>query len=53
MSPHIDNLRKIAAGIPEIPANEQGIGYLHMAVMEAIKETANELERLNKILGMG
>ena len=51
-SPHIKKILAIASGIPSIPANEQGIGYLQMAVMEALKECAEEFERIEKVIGL-
>ena len=51
-SPHIKKLRDIAENLLEIPANEQCIGHLQVAVKQALLEIADELERLNKIMGI-
>lgn len=51
-SPHILKLREIADNLLEIPANEQCIGHLQVAVQTALIEIADELERLGKILGV-
>ena len=52
MSPHIRKLREIADNLLEIPANEQGIGHLQVALKTALTEIAEELERLNKVCGL-
>jgi hypothetical protein len=52
VSPHIEKLREISSGLLAIPANEQGIGHFQMAVKLALDQVADELERLNKILGI-
>jgi len=52
-SPHIRKLREIADNLLEIPANEQCIGHLQVAVKAALLEVADELEKLGKVLGIG
>jgi hypothetical protein len=51
-SPHIRELRAIAGNLLAIPANEQCIGHLQVALKDALVEIAEELERINKILGI-
>jgi hypothetical protein len=51
-SPHIRKLREIAEGLLEIPANEQCIGHLQVAIQKALWEIADELERHGKIMGV-
>lgn len=50
-SPHIRKLRAIAENILSIPANEQCIGNLQVALRDALVEISEELERINKIIG--
>lgn len=52
VSPHIRKLREIASGLLEIPASEQCIGHLQVAIKDALLEIANELEKHCKLMGV-
>jgi len=52
-SPHINRIRAIADGLLDMPASEQTIGHFQMAVREALKEVADELEKHCKLMGVG
>jgi hypothetical protein len=50
--PHMRKMREIADNLLEIPANEQCIGHLQVAVQEFMKEAIEEMEKLGKLMGV-
>ncbi len=49
---HMRKLKQIAESLLEIPANEQCIGHFQVAVKDALTEIINELEKLQKLMGV-
>jgi hypothetical protein len=45
VSQHIKRMKEIAENLHMIPANEQCIGHLQMAIQEFMREVIEELQR--------
>jgi len=53
MSTRISEIRMRVEAITEIPANEQCIGHLQIAVQSALKDLCDHVEKLEKVMGTG
>jgi len=51
-STSIDDLRRRAAGMLEIPANEQCIGHFQVAVHGLITDMLEHIEKIEKLVGI-
>jgi len=49
---HMRRMAGIAANLTTIPANEQCIGHLQIAVQEFMHEVIEEFEKLQKVTGL-
>lgn len=50
--PHMRKMKQIADNLLEIPANEQCIGHLQVAVKEFMQATIQEIEKIQKVVGI-